>query len=106
MAVRIGRFPFAASGRATASGEPTGFVKVVADESSGRVLGVHVVGHGAADLIGEASLALRMGATLDDLAATIHVHPTFSEGLLEAAMAAEGLPLHIPGRPSSPTATT
>jgi dihydrolipoamide dehydrogenase len=97
IAVRIGRFPFAASGRAAASGEPVGFVKLVAEESSGRVLGVHIVGHGASDLIGEASLALRMGATLEDLAATIHVHPTFSEALGEAAWAAAGLPLHMPG---------
>lgn len=95
VAVTIGRFPFAASGRAAASGEAAGFVKIIADQSSGEVLGVHIIGPGAGDLIAEASLAIRMRATLHDLSATIHVHPTFSEGLLEAAWAAAGTPLHI-----------
>jgi dihydrolipoamide dehydrogenase len=96
IAVRIGRFPFAASGRAHASGETAGFVKIVAAHASGEVLGAHVVGPHAGDLIAEASLAMRLHATLDDLVATIHVHPTFSEAMLEAASAAQGTPIHVP----------
>jgi dihydrolipoamide dehydrogenase len=98
MPVTVARFPFLASGRAVASGETTGFVKIVADESSGEVLGVHIVGSRAGDLIGEASLAMRLHATVSDLADTIHVHPTFSEALLEAAWVGLGTPLHVPPR--------
>jgi dihydrolipoamide dehydrogenase len=94
--VRVGRFPFAASGRAQASGDSTGFVKIVARDDSGEVLGVHIVGQSAGDLIAEASLAIRLHATIDDLAETIHVHPTFSEAVMEAAWAAAGTPIHIP----------
>jgi dihydrolipoamide dehydrogenase len=94
--LRIGRFPFAASGRAEASGDPNGFVKIVAREDSGEVLGVHILGQSAGDLIAEASLAIRLHATIDDLAETIHVHPTFSEAVMEAAWAAAGTPIHIP----------
>jgi dihydrolipoamide dehydrogenase len=96
--IRVGRFPFAALGRAVAVGEPAGYVKMVADEVSGVLLGVHIIGARAADLIGEASLALRLKATLQDLADTIHVHPTFSEALLEAAWVTAGTPLHVPPR--------
>ncbi len=96
IAIRVGRFPFAASGRAQASGESTGFVKVVAREETGEVLGAHIVGQNAGDLIAEATLGMRLHATLDDLAATIHVHPTFSEALMEAAWAGLGTPIHIP----------
>ena len=60
------------------------------------MLGAHIVGPNAADLIAEASLAMRLHATLDDLVATIHVHPTFSEAMLEAASAAQGTPIHVP----------
>ena len=94
--VTVGRFPLAASGRAAVSGDTAGFVKIVADEESREVLGVHIVGPGAGDLMGEASLAMRLRATIDDLADTIHVHPTFSEALLEAAWSAAGTPLHVP----------
>src|SRR5206468_7374824 len=90
--------PVAASGRALAAGESGGFVKVVADADSGEVLGVHIIGPSAGDLIGEASLALRCHATIDDVAATIHVHPTFSEALMEAAMLTAGTPIHVPPR--------
>jgi dihydrolipoamide dehydrogenase len=96
--IQVARFPFVALGRAGASGEPTGFVKMVADERDGRILGVHIVGAHAGDLIGEASLAIRLGATLRDLAETIHVHPTFSEALLETAWVGLATPLHVPPR--------
>jgi len=96
--VVVARFPFAAAGRAAAANETTGFVKILAAEADRKVLGVHIVGGPAGDLIGEASLAIRLGATLDDLASTMHVHPTFSEALLEAAWVGMGTPLHVPPR--------
>ncbi len=100
IAIRIGRYPHAASGRAQASGEPGGFVKLIAREDSGEILGAHIVGQNAGDLIAEASLAMRLRATIDDLANTIHVHPTFSESVMEAAWATAGTPIHIPVRAS------
>jgi dihydrolipoamide dehydrogenase len=81
-----------------AVGETAGYVKMVADEESGMLLGVHIIGARAGDLIGEASLALRLKATVQDLVDTIHVHPTFSEALAEAAWVTAGTPLHIPPR--------
>jgi dihydrolipoamide dehydrogenase len=96
--VRTGRFPFAASGRAQASGQAAGFVKLVADAESGEILGAHIIGPNAGDLISEISLGMRLHATIDDLAATVHIHPTFSEALHEAAMLAAGTPIHVPPR--------
>jgi dihydrolipoamide dehydrogenase len=90
----VGRFPYGALGRALTLGEPEGFIKLVAD-SEGRLLGAQIVGAGAAELISEAALALELGAGLEDLAKTVHPHPTLSEGLGEAAEAALGHPLHI-----------
>ncbi|MBM2810205.1 MAG: pdhD, partial [Chloroflexi bacterium] len=92
----IGRFPFAAIGRPLASGESGGFVKLIAHAETRVLLGAHIVGPSAGDLIAEAALAMRLNATIDDLAATIHVHPTFSEAMLEAAWATLGTPVHIP----------
>jgi dihydrolipoamide dehydrogenase len=91
----IGKFPFTALGRATIAGETEGFVKIVADKSSDLVLGVHIVGPEASDLISEAALAIEMGATLEDIGFTIHPHPTFPEGLMEAAEAAKKKAIHI-----------
>ncbi|MYT18448.1 dihydrolipoamide dehydrogenase [Streptomyces sp. SceaMP-e96] len=88
------RFPFAALGRAHAYGATDGMVKVVADRSSGAVLGTHIIGPGASDLIAEAALAVTHGLTLTGLADTIHAHPTLGEATMEAAMGALGLPLH------------
>jgi dihydrolipoamide dehydrogenase len=96
--VQVGRFPFAASGRAVAAGEPAGFVKIIAHSETGEILGAHIIGASAAELINEMSLAMRLHATLEDVASTIHVHPTFSESLLEAAWATQLLPVHIPPR--------
>ncbi len=91
----VGKFPFTALGRASASGDTEGFVKVVADKSSGKVLGVQIVGHGATDLIGEAALAISMGITVEDLDNVIHPHPTFSEAIGEAASAVNKKAIHI-----------
>ena len=96
--VRVGRFPFAASGRALTLGQSEGFAKVVADASSGAVLGVHIIGPRATDLIAEATLAVQNGLTLDQLDLTIHAHPTLPESIMEAALAAQGRAIHIPNR--------
>jgi len=93
--VLVGRFPFAASGRALTTGESEGFVKVVADAASHVVLGVHIVGAGASDLISEGVLAVEMAARLEDLALTIHPHPTLPEAIMEAAEAALGRAIHV-----------
>src|SRR5438132_10085833 len=96
--VKVGRFPFAASGRALTLGQSEGFVKVVADAPSGRMLGVHIIGPRATDLIAEATLAVQNGLTLDQLDLTIHAHPTLPESIVEAALAAQGRAIHIPNR--------
>ncbi|MBI3659033.1 dihydrolipoyl dehydrogenase [Candidatus Acetothermia bacterium] len=91
----VGKFPFAALGRAISIGETEGFVKVIADEATKVVLGVHIVGPEASNLISEAALAIEMSATLEDLALTVHPHPTLPEGLMEAAEATMGKAIHI-----------
>ena len=96
--VKIGRFPFAASGRALTLGQSEGFVKVLADAGSGRLLGVHIIGPRATDLIAEATLAVQNGLTLEQLDLTIHAHPTLPESIMEAALAAQGRAIHIPNR--------
>jgi pyruvate dehydrogenase E1 component alpha subunit len=96
--VKVGRFPFAAAGRALTLGQTEGFVKVVADAASGRMLGVHIIGPRATDLIAEATLAVQNGLTLDQLDLTMHAHPTLPEAMMEAALAAQGRAIHIPNR--------
>ena len=96
--VRVGKFPFAALGRAMSLGETDGFCKVISDKATGRVLGVHICGPSASDLISEAVLALEMGATAEDLALTIHPHPTLGEAMMESAAAALGHAIHIANR--------
>jgi dihydrolipoamide dehydrogenase len=91
----IGKFPFAALGRAISMSETEGFVKIIADEATKVVLGVHIVGPEASNLISEAALAIEMGATLEDLALTVHPHPTLPESLMEAAEATLGKAIHI-----------
>jgi len=95
IAVTVGRFPLSALGRARSIGQTDGFVKVIADPEKGLILGVGIAAPHASDLIAEAALAIEMGATLEDLTATIHPHPTLSESMMEAAEVAEGLPIHI-----------
>jgi dihydrolipoyl dehydrogenase len=92
------KFPFTALGRARTFGDTDGFVKVVAGGRHGEVLGVHIIGPSASDLITEGALAITLEATLDELADTIHAHPTLGEAGMEAAMVALGLPVHIPAR--------
>ncbi|HWN70627.1 MAG TPA: dihydrolipoyl dehydrogenase [Haliangium sp.] len=96
--LKIGKFPFAALGRALSVNDTDGFAKVIADASTGEVLGVHVVGAGASDLISEAALAIEVGAELRDLMLTVHPHPTLSESIKEAAAAALGEAIHIVNR--------
>ncbi len=90
----VGRFPFTALGRAQTYGSTEGLVKVVADRRYGEVLGVHIIGPSASDLIPEGVLAMHLEATLDDIADTIHAHPTLGESTMEATMVALGLPIH------------
>jgi dihydrolipoamide dehydrogenase len=96
--VVTGTFPFRASGRAMTLNATEGFVKTVADAETKRILGVHIVGAEASEMIGEAALAIEMGAFLDDLSQTIHPHPTMSEGLLESVEAALGEAIHVLNR--------
>ncbi len=95
-ACEVGKFPFSALGRAAAYGARQGFVKLISEASSGRIVGGTVVGLSAGELIAEITLAVRMGLTLDDIAETIHTHPTMSEGVGEAALAGLGRAIHLP----------
>jgi dihydrolipoamide dehydrogenase len=94
-AVGVGRFPWQAAGRAVTMGEPEGLTKLVFDTDSRRILGAGIVGRQAEDLIAECALAIEMGALADDLALTIHPHPTLTETVSEAAEAFLGQPIHI-----------
>jgi dihydrolipoamide dehydrogenase len=93
-AVKIGRFRYAGLGKAQATGDTTGFFKVIADSGTGKILGVHILGAHAADLIHEAALALQVGATVDQVAGMIHAHPTLAEGMMEAAEDVDGAAIH------------
>jgi len=93
--VRVGKFPFMANSRAKTNRDMDGFVKVIADARTDRVLGVHIVGSLAGTMIAQAAQAMEFGATSEDIAYTCHAHPTHSEALKEAAMAVTGLPIHI-----------
>ncbi|WP_336360625.1 dihydrolipoyl dehydrogenase [Haladaptatus sp. ZSTT2] len=94
----VGKFPFMASGRALSTGHSDGFVRVVADEESGFILGGQIVGAEASELIAELALAIEMGATIEDLTATIHTHPTLAEAVMEAAANARGEAIHTLNR--------
>ncbi len=96
--VKIGKFPFAALGRAMAVNETDGFFKIVSDKATHQVLGIHIVGPSASDLISEGALALEMHAFLEDIGLTIHPHPTLGEGLMEASMNGLGHAVHILNR--------
>ncbi|MGD9764598.1 MAG: dihydrolipoyl dehydrogenase [Candidatus Binatia bacterium] len=93
--LRVGAFPYAANGRARCMGETDGMVKVVADATTDRVLGVHILGPHASDVIGEAALAMEFSASAEDIGRAVHAHPTLSEALKEAALAVDGRPLSI-----------
>ena len=93
-----GKFPFLANGKAIASPESEGFAKIIADEQTKKILGVEIVGNESSDLISEGVLAIELGATLEDIAATIHPHPTLPESIMEAAENALGKAIHIQNR--------
>ena len=92
---KVGKFPFSANSRAKANRDTDGFVKVLADAATDRVLGVHIIGSEAGTMIAEAALAMEFGASSEDIAYTCHAHPTHSEALKEAAMAVRGKPIHL-----------
>ena len=93
--VKVGSFPFLANSRAKTNQDTDGFVKVIADAKTDRVLGVWIVNRLAGTLIAEAALAMEMGASSEDIALTCHAHPTHAESIKEAAMAVRGKPIHI-----------
>jgi dihydrolipoamide dehydrogenase len=92
---RIGKFPFTANPRARTNGYTEGFVKILAESGTDRVLGVHIIGPDAGTLIAEATLAKEFGASAEDIARTCHAHPTLSEAIKEAALAVDGRAIHI-----------
>ena len=94
--MKVGRFPFTGNGKATVLGQRQGFVKVVSEAAYGELLGVHIIGPHATELIAEAGAALSHEATAESLMRTVHAHPTVAEAILEAAhMAATGMAIHI-----------
>jgi dihydrolipoamide dehydrogenase len=95
LAYAVGKFPFAANGRARAMRKTEGFVKVLADAANDRVLGVHIVGFGAGEMIHEAAVLMEFGGSAEDLARTCHAHPTMSEAVKEAAMAVAKRAIHV-----------
>ncbi len=95
IAYKTGKFPFSANARARANADTEGFVKILADAKTDRVLGVHIIGPDAGTMIAEAALAMEYGASAEDIARTCHAHPTLNEAVKEAALAVEGHPIHI-----------
>ena len=95
IAYKVGKFPFTANGRARAMRHTDGFVKILADAETDRVLGVHIIGVGAGDLIAEAAVLMEFGGSSEDLARTCHAHPTLTEAVKEAAMAVEKRAIHM-----------
>jgi len=98
ISIGIGRFPFRALGRSHAMGEISGMVKIITDANTDKIIGVHIMGPHAADLIAEATVAMKAGLTARELAETIHAHPTLSEALMEAAEDVHQLAVHLPGK--------
>lgn len=96
--LKVSRFPFAANSKALILGQRDGFVKILSDAKSGEIFGVHIFGPQATELITEAALAMKMEATVSEISATIHAHPTLSEAIRETALAAEGMVVHVPGK--------
>ena len=95
VAYRAGMFPFSANGRARALGDTTGFVKMLADAKTDRILGVHIIGPMASELIAEGVVAMEFGASSEDLARICHAHPSLSEATKEAALAVDGRTLNL-----------
>jgi dihydrolipoamide dehydrogenase len=95
VAYNVGKFPFTANGRARAMGETDGFVKILADKRTDRILGAHIIGPDAGTLIAELATAMEFGASAEDVARTCHAHPSLNEAVKEAALAVDGRALHI-----------
>ena len=95
---KMGVFPFAASGRALAANEPDGMVKLVVHAETDRILGCHIVGPSAADLVQQVVIAMEFGSSAEDLALTVFGHPTLSEAIHEAALAVDGHAIHVANR--------
>jgi dihydrolipoamide dehydrogenase len=95
VAYKVGKFPFSANGRARAMSMTEGFVKILADDKTDRILGAHIIGPEAGTLIHEIATAMEFGASAEDIARTCHAHPTLNEAVKEAALAVEGRPIHI-----------
>jgi dihydrolipoamide dehydrogenase len=95
IAYKVGKFPFSANGRARANRNTEGFAKVIADAKTDEVLGVHIIGAGAGEMIHEAAVLMEFRGSSEDLARTCHAHPTLSEAIKEAAMAVEKRQLHM-----------
>ena len=95
---QVGSFPFAASGRAKAKGDTSGLVKIIRDRATDRLLGAHLIGPSASELLAQSVLAMEFDATIEDIAHTIHAHPTLSEAMHEAALSADGRAIHIANR--------
>ncbi|TVQ73028.1 MAG: dihydrolipoyl dehydrogenase, partial [Oceanospirillales bacterium] len=98
VAIKVGKFPFAASGRAMAANATEGFVKMIADEKTDRILGVHIVGGIASELIAQAVIAMEFCSTAEDLQMTVFAHPTVSEAVHEAALAVDNHAIHVANR--------
>src|ERR671933_725515 len=95
IAYNTGKFPFTANGRAKVNRTTDGFVKILADAATDKVLGVHIIGPEAESLIAEAAVAMEFGAASEDIARTCHAHPTLTEAVKEAALAVEKRPIHM-----------
>jgi len=96
--IQVGKFPYLNNGKALAMGEPEGFVKIIAERELGQILGVHILGEHATDLIGECLLAMNVEASIEDLGEVVKGHPTLSETVMEAALDWQGLSIHMPKR--------
>ena len=92
---KIGKFPFLANSRAKVNNETDGFVKILADSKTDKVLGVHIIGPHCGDMIAEMALAMEFGASAEDIARTCHAHPTHTEAIKEAALAVDKRPIHF-----------
>ena len=90
----VGKFPFVANSRAKVNNETEGFIKIIADEKSDKVLGAHMIGPQVGTMIAEVALAMEFGASSEDIARTCHAHPTHTEAIKEAALAVDKRPIH------------
>ena len=93
---RVGSFPYRGLGKSHAMGKITGMAKIIADTKTDKILGMHIMGAHASDLVQEGAIVMKMGGTVEDLGGTIHSHPTLSEAVMEAAHALHGVSVHIP----------